>query len=388
MKKVKAPLDKNNVFMFSSVHNWMDTRILKKEAFSLIKSGKNIEFYAIGNQEEAPFIEGIQFHLMKKGKKWSRPFKWFFLMKKALRSGAKYYHFHDAELLCLAPLIRKQKPNAVIIYDMHEYFAAQISTKDWLPAPVRRPISKLVCVLEKKLMRYCDGVIFAETSYKQYFTEYKGLTKDILNYPLPIEQNKMQKEEVFTLIYVGDITEDRNIMGMIEVAKIVMERGRFQFQLKLIGPIAQSLKDKVNRKIIEYCLEGYIFWYGRIPYEDIWNHYFSADVGLCLLKPIPNYKNSLATKLFEYMAAGLPIIASDFPDWKSLLIENNCGLFANPLDSNEIAQLIEHLEHDKVLAQKLGTNGREAFETQFSWKSEEEKLAVFYRFLEKVRIGE
>ncbi|WP_197537108.1 hypothetical protein [Carnobacterium maltaromaticum] len=108
MKKVKAPLDKNNVFMFSSVHNWMDTRILKKEAFSLIKSGKSIEFYAIGNQEEAPFIEGIQFHLMKKGKKWSRPFKWFFLMKKALRSRAKYYHFHDAELLCLAPLIRKK----------------------------------------------------------------------------------------------------------------------------------------------------------------------------------------------------------------------------------------------------------------------------------------
>lgn len=383
MKKKSGRLNSDRVFMFSSVHNWMDTRILNKETVSLIAQGKKVEFYAVGNQSDAPQIKGINFHLTPQRKKWLRPLRWLLLVQEVIKSDAKFYHFHDAELLCLTSFIRKKKPEAVIIYDMHEYFVGQISTKDWLPALLRKPISQFVQVMEKKMMRFCDGVIYAEKSYQQYFPEYKGYTEEILNYPLQIERKNLQKEPVFTLIYVGDITEDRNIMGMIEVAKLLKKRGLIEFQMKLIGPMDELLQNKVTKKVTENGLEDVILFYGRIPYTAIWEHYFSAHVGLCLLKPIPNYKNSMATKLYEYMAASLPILASNFPDWASLLSENNCGVAVDPQDFNKITQLVEQLEGNPQFAQKLGANGRKAFENKYSWGSQANKLEKFYRTIGK-----
>lgn len=379
-------LNGDKVFMFSSVHNWMDTRILNKEAISLVEQGKRVEFYAVGNKNDAPQIQGINFHLTLQKKKWLRPLNWLFLAQEIIKSDAKFYHFHDAELLCLTSFIRKKKPDAVIIYDMHEYFVGQISTKDWLPAMLRKPISNVIKIMEKRMMRFCDGVIYAEKSYQQYFPEYKGITEEILNYPLQVKRKNAQKESVFTLIYVGDITEDRNIMGMIEVAKLLKERGFIQFQMKLIGPVTETLRIKVAKKVKEFSLENMIHFYGRIPYEAIWTHYFSAHVGLCLLKPIPNYKNSMATKLYEYMAASLPILASNFPDWSSLLSENNCGLVVDPTDFNQITQLVEQLEGNNKLSQELGINGRKAFERKYSWESQADKLGEFYMNLGKKKV--
>lgn len=383
MTKKSEKLNGDKVFMFSSVHNWMDTRILNKEAISLVEQGKRVEFYAVGNKNDAPQIKGINFHLTLQKKKWLRPLNWLLLAKEISKSDAEFYHFHDAELLCLTKFIRKKKPESVIIYDMHEYFVGQISTKDWLPTMLRKPISQLIKIIEKRMMCFCDGAIYAEKSYQQYFPDYEGLTEEILNYPLQIERRNAQKETIFTLIYVGDITEDRNIMGMIEVARLLKERGFIQFQMKLIGPIAEALRIKVAKKVKEYGLENTIYFYGRIPYEAIWEHYFSAHVGLCLLKPIPNYKNSMATKLYEYMAASLPILASNFPDWTLLLAENNCGLVVDPLDFNQITQLVEQLEGNKQLSQELGMNGRQVFERKYSWESQADKLWEFYKILGK-----
>ena len=102
-------LNGDKVFMFSSVHNWMDTRILNKEAISLVEQGKRVEFYAVGNKNDAPEIQGINFHLTLQKKKWLRPLNWLFLAQKIIKSDAKFYHFHDAELLCLTSFIRKKK---------------------------------------------------------------------------------------------------------------------------------------------------------------------------------------------------------------------------------------------------------------------------------------
>lgn len=380
MKK-NIELDSNLIFVFSSVHYWEDTRILSKEIKSLRSSGKNIDYYAIGPKRNDFNIEGVNVHLLKEGSKMDRPNRWLSLVTAALASEAKYYHFHDPELLYVAKKIRKHKPNAIIIYDMHEYFYGQLSTKEWIPSLIRKPVSKIAQFLEKRWMKNCNGVIFAENSYAQYFENFTGFKMNLLNYPIWVPKINVEKSSVFTLIYVGDITEDRNIFGMVEIVKLLKAKNNVPFQLKLIGSIHPTLKKKVLDKIIEYKLEEVIKWYGRLPYEQIWEHCFSANVGLCLLKPIPNYVDSMATKIFEYMAAEIPVIASDFPSWEKLINEHSCGFTSDPLNSENVVSIIEKIENSPVLAKQLGVNGREAYENNYSWKSEEKKLLSFYESL-------
>lgn len=381
---MSSELDNNKIFMFSSVHVWIDTRIFNKELKSLANAGKTIDYYAVETQKKQQNIEIpklVNLNLLLKIKKFKRFKRWSYLLNQALSSDAKYYHFHDPELLYLAKKLKKLKPKSIIIYDMHEYFPGQIATKDWIPFFFRFPASQLVKLLEKKWMNSCDGVIFAESSYSQHHINYKGQVETILNYPLWKEYEKKSRASLFTLIYVGDITEDRNIWGMIELVKNLKDRGHNQFQLKLIGSIQPNLKGSVEKVIFDYEISDYIHWYGRIPYEEIWEHYFSADIGLCLLHPIPNYKNSLATKLFEYMAAGLPIIASNFPDWKKLVADSTSGITVDPLNNEQILTAVEEIKANQKIADTFSENGRQAFEKNYNWKTEEKKLLSFYKQL-------
>lgn len=376
--KVNRELNSEIIFMFSSVHNWMDTRIWNKEIASLIKYGKKIEYYAIGLNQPESIIEGLEIHLLAEGSKKNRPKRWSYIFQQALKSEAKFYHFHDPELLYVAKKIKKYKPDAIIIYDMHEYFYGQISTKDWIPRLARKPVAAIVRYYERKWMKSCDGVIFAEKSYQQYFENYQGKSIDILNYPIWISKIDIEKSSLFTLIYVGDITEDRNVYGMLEIARLLKERSTEKFQLKLIGSMSDQIKESVQKMIMDYGLSEIVNYYGRVPYTEIWEHYFSAHVGLCLLKPIPNYRNSMATKLYEYMAANLPIIASDFPLWISLVETHQCGYTASPSDYNRIVELIEQLRKEKKLVIQLGKKGRKSFEENYNWENEEIKLIRFY----------
>ncbi|EDN8189238.1 glycosyltransferase [Listeria monocytogenes] len=367
--------------MFSSVHVWSDTRIFFKEAMTLANNGFMIDFYAI----EGPTIydrshANLCVNALKQSenKKSARPKRWRQLYKKALDSDAYYYHFHDFELLFVATMIKKRKPNCFIIYDMHENFPAMIKTKDWIPKFIRRPLSKILAHLEKKWMGHVDAVIFAETSYKEHYEQVNVYKCDILNLPVWQEPLFRKKRESFTYVYVGDIVRDRGVFEMLKLIKNLKTRGYTNVYLKLIGPMHSSIKDEVFNFIIANELVEEIKMYGRIPYTEIWEHYASAHIGLCLLHPIPNYMHSLATKLFEYMAAGLPILATNIPDWKKLIEETGTGLTTNVCDVQDITNQAEKMMLNHTLRESFSDNGRKAFNSRYNWQTEEKKLVSLY----------
>jgi glycosyltransferase involved in cell wall biosynthesis len=100
--------------------------------------------------------------------------------------------------------------------------------------------------------------------------------------------------------------------------------------------------------------------------------------GLVLLHPIINYLDALPVKMFEYMCAGIPVIASDFPLWREIIQGNNCGLLVDPLEPTAIAKAIDYLVENPREAQRMGENGRKAVEARYNWESEEKKLLRFY----------
>ena len=93
---------------------------------------------------------------------------------------------------------------------------------------------------------------------------------------------------------------------------------------------------------------------------------------------MPNHVNALPNKMFEYMSAGLPVIASNFPLWKEIVEGNKCGLTVNPLSPKEIAEAIRYLLAHPEEARKMGENGRKAVLEKYNWDNESRKLMVFY----------
>ena len=97
-----------------------------------------------------------------------------------------------------------------------------------------------------------------------------------------------------------------------------------------------------------------------------------------LLHPKPNYVESQPVKLYEYMTAGLPVIASDFPYWRRIVDEAGCGLLVDPKDPEAIADAIEWLWRNPEEAEEMGKRGREAVFARYNWRAEVPKLLGLY----------
>jgi glycosyltransferase involved in cell wall biosynthesis len=100
--------------------------------------------------------------------------------------------------------------------------------------------------------------------------------------------------------------------------------------------------------------------------------------GLVTFLPLPNHIDAQPNKMFEYMSAGVPVIAANFPLWREIVEGNECGICVDPLDSEAIAQAIDHLINHPQEAERMGRNGQRAVINKFNWTIEEAKLLKFY----------
>jgi len=121
-----------------------------------------------------------------------------------------------------------------------------------------------------------------------------------------------------------------------------------------------------------------VHFLGWMQPEDVYAHLAKADIGLVCLHPEPRFMVAWPVKLFEYMAAGLSVVASNFPLWKEIVEGNQCGITVDPLDPKEIAQAIEYLLTHPEEARQMGENGRRAVEEKYNWEMESKKLLGVY----------
>jgi glycosyltransferase involved in cell wall biosynthesis len=103
--------------------------------------------------------------------------------------------------------------------------------------------------------------------------------------------------------------------------------------------------------------------------------------GMVLFHPEPNHIDAQPNKMFEYMSAGIPVIASNFPLWREIIEGAKCGICVSPLDPEEIAGTIRWIIEHPAEAKQMGKNGRRAVEERYNWDIEEKKLLGFYSTL-------
>jgi len=85
--------------------------------------------------------------------------------------------------------------------------------------------------------------------------------------------------------------------------------------------------------------------------------------------------------LFEYMSAGLPVIASNFPAWRTLIEQAGCGLTVNPLNVREIADAITWILEHPAEAEAMGKRGQAAVLSTYNWDTQVASLLDLYERL-------
>ncbi len=375
-----------SVCVVSTVHPALDHRIFHKEAISLKKAGYPLTVIAQHHKKES--IEGIQ--ILPLRRPGNRFFRFLFLgykaYKLALKQRAAIYHFHDPEFLPWSVML-KARCGANIIYDIHEFVAGQILHKTWIPQFLRKPFSFLYQCFEKFFLSKVDVLLLAEHSYTAVYAKHKKSIV-IRNYPrIPQEEHARAKPLSMKpphLIYVGWVAKERGIFEILEATRIAAQKFP-HIELTVIGRIHEDLLETINEMLGKRKLKDHVTILGHLPHPDAISKIRSANIGLCILHPIPNYLGSISTKIFEYMSYGIPIIISNFPSWKKIIEASGAGFAVDPKNPGGIAQSIDYLITHPHEAWEMGERGRKAVLKNYNWEREEKKLLHVYSALEETK---
>jgi len=356
----------------TSVHSIDDGRIFRKECTSLAANGFDVTLIACGNESFEEIKNGVKRISLNVPVK-NRLQRFFkrskAVYKKALEVNADIYHFHDPELLPLG--LKLKRKGKKVIYDSHEDLPRQISYKSWIPEILKKPVAFISEVIENYHAKKMDGIITVSDHIKKRFDKLHHNVVICHNYASLNEFEKTSNWDIKHknhVCYVGAISKIRGIYNIVEATQ------KANVKLEVAGLTqSQELLNKLNSYNVIY--HGFA---DREKLKAIFNNCF---VGLITFLPAPNHNYANPNKFFEYMAAGLPVIASNFITWKTIIDENELGITVNPENIEEIADAIMYLNQNKEIAKKMGENGRKAFEEKFNWQIEEKKLIELYKHI-------
>jgi glycosyltransferase involved in cell wall biosynthesis len=369
------------VCVMTSVHPPFDPRIFHKEAQTLVQAGYEVVLIA-PHDKKSENVDGV--HIMglpRYERRFYRPLNWWRILRTALRQKADVYHFHDPELLPVGWLLKRLGVGHVI-YDCHEYYAEAMAARMWIPR-IFRPLARIAFEVFESLI--ASSLSAAVVVTDNQLLSFEGATL-LYNFPAqrsfaastPVVRNKHQ------LICVGQLSRPRGVFMLVEITRLLKQHE--SVELLLLGRFdSESTKDKVQSLIADADLTERIHLLGQIPYGKLKSYLSRAAVGLVPLQPTSQYSKVIPTKMFEYMACGLPIVASDLPPIRQFMGELNCGLLVDPADPQAHAEAILYLLDHPDEAQRMGKNGRKAVEEKYNWESEGRKLLRLYEELLSAR---
>lgn len=363
----------------TTVHNRRDTRIFYRECVGLHKKGFDIYLIVSDNLGNENF-EGIK--VLDIGRKKSRLANFFYCYGKIpniiKEISPGIVHLHDPELLFLGSKISSIN-DIEVVFDIHENVSSQILDKPYLPKISRKPLSIIYAMIENLLIKNFH-LVLAENSYESKYQKKGKSCITVLNMPdiEHFEPYVSNNRKGVGLFYIGGISEDRGLYVVLDALRL-LKRRKVDFYMHYIGPISENMLNGLDLSEIR----GNINFYGRMDSKKGFELSKDCVVGLSILKPIKNYIESYSTKIFEYMAIGLPVITSNFPLYKNVVEKHECGFCVEPDSSESLANKIETLLNDKELVFKMGTNGINAVRSKFNWSSELSRLKRMYFSIKK-----
>jgi glycosyltransferase involved in cell wall biosynthesis len=368
------------ICMLSSVRPATEPRILLKQGVSLVRAGYRVSIVAIHPQDEVLFGIAIR-ALHKFASRFSRMLltSWR-VYREALRERADVYHFHNTALIPVGWLLKLHRRR--VVYDVREDTPAVMRDTHWIPSWVQPAAAWVIDMAEKLSGRIFDGIVAATPHIGRRFPHSK--TAVVQNFPLldevfPVSRPYLERPPL--VLYIGTIIPSRGVPDLIDAMALLPEK--LQARLAIGGEFETSELEQEARQKPGWKRTDYAGWQNREGMLDLLSR---ARIGVVPLLPAPNNIDSQPIKLFEYMIAGLPVVATKLPRQGAIVREAQCGILVEPGQPKGIAEAIQWLLEHPSEAQAMGDRGRRAILQTYNWNSEAQSLLNLYRRLTCKRV--
>lgn len=359
------------VAQLTSRHAITDNRILHCMARSAEAAG--YQSVVMGPALETSYLGQIQLRacpVLRKDRPLSPVGLLIRLLGGALKSRYPLFQIHDPDLLPIGLILKLFGRR--VIYDVHDDYEASFKDRLRTHRGLRRFVPGAWGWFERNAARAFDGVVVADRHLAQKFARCNPVIQG--NYPRLnfTPRANTEGQDTFNLIYVGGVTRER---GLEMILKALQRLPLPSLRLHIIGTSRETdLLDRLRA-------DPRVVLHGRVAWTELHRYYVHAHVGLALYQPLESflyYPGENAVKVIEYMAAGIPVLCSNFPGLKTFVEDSGCGQVVQPDEPQAIAAKIQELFENPNLRQKLGANGRRLFESEYHWEKHEHNLLKLY----------
>ena len=299
----------------------------------------------------------------------------------AVKYSADIYHANDLNTLPVAWLVAR-RCSAKLVYDSHELY---VEKNKLTPSNF---IGKfLLSKVEAFLIRRTDAVMTVNESIADELSQRYHIKKPAVIMNAPSRSNGVIKSDVnllrdalgikpdyYMLLYLGFLTFNRGIEKMIQSLEYLPK-----CHLVLMGYGTDWYKKQLRDLILKNGVESRVSFFGPVPPDEVIKYAAGADLGVA---PIENaclsYYYCSPNKVFEYINAGLAVVASDFPELKGVINKHEIGCTFNPDEPRDIARAVEYIFEDPERWRRMKQNTIAASNC-YNWENESEKFLSLYK---------
>lgn len=370
--------DDPEIVLVSSGHTALDQRVFYKEAVSLAGAFPRVRVVAAHGRDET--CEGVHITALpvmrfRMARFLAQPIRCF---RAARGAGARVIILHDAELVFWAPLVRALT-GWKLIYDVHEDFPQLLRRRRWIPGPLRDAVGWGVDWLEQRASRACVAVTGATQTLVEHFPHEQRAAL----YNLPVRafvdearaMARPHEAREYDVVHVGTLSEAR-LDFLCAVLDAMLDH----------RPSATALVVGVRPEQHELLTARYpdarVHVLEKVEYARIAAYLGNARVGLNIHPVLhPHLACAVPVKVFEYLAAGCPVVTSHLPELARLLGDAGDDVVTTLRsdDPAAYAAALEGLLADPARSARRGAAAMRLVRERWNWESEAEKLIALVR---------
>ena len=358
----------------TTVHTRDDTRIFRKMCRSLAAFGHSVALYVADGMGD-DLVDGVR--IGDVGRPSNRGLRASLtaarMWRRALKGRPDILHFHDPELIPGGIFARTVGRR--VVYDIHEYYRAHLRETASLPRIVSVPLAAAYGAAEWCASHCLDACVVITPHMQRVLPLRRSI----------VVENHVRAEEFHPgrlpsaarpaiVCYVGVLSATRRVDGMVDAAASAGVR------LALAGKwYPEGYRAEVAARPGWVAVDEL----GHINRGRMQEVFDASRAGLVIVDLEGDEVHSSNNKLFEYMAAGLPVIASDVTFAREVIQRHGCGLLVTPpTDARAVSAAIGWILAHPEEADRMGRAGRRAVETEYAWDRSVHRLLDLYEDLQ------
>ncbi len=354
-----------------------DVRVFHRACCELARAGYEVHLLAQGKETKTYEENGVIIHpLPEPGSSWQRHARASRVAQLAADIRPDLFHVHEPDLL--GPVISRAGSRPVI-YDVHESYLDLLNETASMPTWIRPFVRITWDQWERRLVRRCAGVVTVTEIIAKRYANLNENVCVVANFPdwQSMDELSPVQRDGATCVMAGTLSPSRGLPMIFRALALLKQRG-LTVRLSLAGNASEDYLLSLWSEAEGLGVREQVEYHGILSKEEAMLFQKKADIGLVTYQPLLYCINSLPNKLLECMSLGVPVVYSNFPNYRAIAEAAGAGIMVDPTVPEQIADAIETLIRNPDLARRMGEAGKCAVRERFNWGVERGKLLRLY----------